>query len=179
MSLIIVGAFSYLYVTLNFVPYVFIFSVKQFNYRVKRVNFPALWSFGRVKLEMSYSTLEMIWNANLMQQGNFIKCILSSTCFGHIRPSSGASDVELQHMVFCTEFLDGWWSWEPLCRSCVRCGWCRRTAPSAQYTRPTQRLSRPPSIQKLGPENYMLQPTSNAPDDGRMYPKHVELRIHQ
>jgi len=21
--------------------------------------------------------------------------------------------------------------------------------------------------------------TSNAPDDGRMYPKHVELRIHQ
>jgi len=33
-------------------------------------------------------------------------------------------DVELQHMVFCTEFLDGWWSWEPLRRSCVRCGWC-------------------------------------------------------
>ena len=27
-------------------------------------------------------------------------------------------------MVFCTEFLDGWWSWEPLRRSCVRCGWC-------------------------------------------------------
>jgi hypothetical protein len=23
---------------------------------------------------------------------------------------SGALDVELQHMVFCTEFLDGWWS---------------------------------------------------------------------
>jgi len=33
-------------------------------------------------------------------------------------------------MVFCTEFLDGWWSWEPLRRSYVRCGWCR--APSAQ-----------------------------------------------
>ena len=28
-------------------------------------------------------------------------------------------------MVFCTEFLDGWWSWKPLRRSCVRCGWCR------------------------------------------------------
>ena len=27
-----------------------------------------------------------------------------------IRPSSGALDVELQHVVFCTEFLDGWWS---------------------------------------------------------------------
>jgi len=32
-----------------------------------------------------------------------------------------------------------------------------RTAPSAQYTRPTQRLSRPPPIQKLGAENHMLQ----------------------
>ena len=28
-------------------------------------------------------------------------------------------------MVFCTEFLDGWWSLEPLRKSCVRCGWCR------------------------------------------------------
>jgi len=32
-----------------------------------------------------------------------------------------------------------------------------RRAPSAQYTRPTQRLSRPPPIQKLGAENHMLQ----------------------
>jgi len=64
----------------------------------------------------------------------FYWCILSSTCFGYIRPSSGALDVELQHMVFCTEFLEGWWSWEPLLISCVRCGWCR-TAPSAPYTR--------------------------------------------
>jgi len=31
-------------------------------------------------------------------------------CFGYIRPSSGALDVELQHMVFCTEVLVGWWS---------------------------------------------------------------------
>ena len=36
-------------------------------------------------------------------------------------------------MVFCTEFLDGWWSWEPLRRSCVH------------------------RIQKLGAENHMLQ----------------------
>ena len=33
---------------------------------------------------------------------------------------------------------------------------CDRTAPSAPHTRPTQRLSRPPSIQKLGGENHML-----------------------
>ena len=28
-------------------------------------------------------------------------------------------NVELQHMVFCTEFLDGWRSLEPLRRSCA------------------------------------------------------------
>jgi len=33
----------------------------------------------------------------------------------------------------------------------------RRTAQSAPYTQPTQRLSRPPPIQKLGAENRMLQ----------------------
>ena len=33
----------------------------------------------------------------------------------------------------------------------------RRTAPSAPYIRPTQRLSRPPPIQKLGAENHMPQ----------------------
>jgi len=32
-----------------------------------------------------------------------------------------------------------------------------RMAPSALYTQPTQRLSRPPPIQKLGAENCMLQ----------------------
>ena len=33
-------------------------------------------------------------------------------------------------------------------------------APSAPYTRPTQRLSRPPPIQKLDAENHMLQPNT-------------------
>ena len=41
---------------------------------------------------------------------------LESRCVGRVcgvdgavrRPSSGALNVELQHMVFCTEFLDGW-----------------------------------------------------------------------
>jgi len=52
--------------------------------------------------------------------------------------------------------------------------------PSAPYTQPTQRLSRPPPIHKLGAENHMLQlKTSNASCDGRMYPKRVELRIYQ
>jgi len=35
---------------------------------------------------------------------------------------------------------------------------CRKPmAPSAPHTRPTQRLSRPPPIQKFGAENHMLQ----------------------
>jgi len=33
----------------------------------------------------------------------------------------------------------------------------RRTATSAPHTRPTQRLSRPPPIQKHGTENHMLE----------------------
>jgi len=36
-------------------------------------------------------------------------------------------------------------------------GAVRCTAPSASYKRPTQRLSRPPPIQKLGAGNHMLQ----------------------
>ena len=31
-------------------------------------------------------------------------------------------------MVFCTKFLDGWWSQELLHGSCFRCGWCRAVA---------------------------------------------------
>jgi len=50
---------------------------------------------------------------------------LSSTYFGRIRPSSGALDVKLQHIVFCIQFVDEWWSWEPLRGSCVRFWWCR------------------------------------------------------
>jgi len=58
-------------------------------------------------------------------------------------------------MVFCTEFLDG-----PLCRSCVRCG--------SEDHRPSKN-----SVQKT----ISCNSTSNAPVDGRMYPKHVELGI--
>ena len=69
--------------------------------------------------------LEIKWNANLMQQCDEYSSFLSSTCFGRIRPSSRALEVKLQHMVLCTQSVDRWWSWEPLRRSCVRCGWCR------------------------------------------------------
>jgi len=106
---------------------------------------------------------------------------LSSTCFGYIRPSSGALDVELQLMVFCNEFLEGWLSWEPLRRSCVRCGWCRAVARHHPH-----RTHDPHSgSQDHHPSKNSVQKTircnsaSNAPDEGLMYQKHVELRTHQ
>ena len=114
---------------------------------------------------------EILWNANLMQQGNFIDVFLSSTWFGYIRPSSGALDVELQHMVFSTEFLEGWTLHgtirtvhttyaSALKTTSLPKTRCRKpyaatqhlmllmmgTAPSAPYTRPTHRLSRPPYL---------------------------------
>jgi len=76
---------------------------------------------------MKYS--EMPSSCNNVIYYNF----LSSTCFGLVCPSSRALDVKLQHMVFCTQFVDRGWSSKPL------------------------RLSEPPPIQKLGAENRMLQ----------------------
>jgi len=36
------------------------------------------------------------------------------------------------------------------------------------------------AVQRHHPNRtHDLRSTSNVPDDGRMYPKHVELRIHQ
>jgi hypothetical protein len=49
-------------------------------------------------------------NANLMQQGNFIDIFLARHVSRTYAQSPGALAVELQHVVFCTEFLDGWWS---------------------------------------------------------------------
>jgi len=104
--------------------------------------------------------------------------ILSSTCFGHIRPSSGALDDELQHMVFCTEFVDGWWSWEPLRGSCVRCAWCRaQHHPHHTHDPRSGSQDHHPSKNSVQ-KTICCNSTSNAPDDGRMCQKHVELRIY-
>jgi hypothetical protein len=41
-----------------------------------------------------------------MQQGNFIDVFSARHVSGTQRPSSGALDIELQHMVFCTSISD-------------------------------------------------------------------------
>ena len=66
-------------------------------------------------------------NANLMQQGNFIDVFLARHVPGTYAHHQEHWMLSCSYMVFCIKFLDGWWSWEPLRRSCVRCGWCRAT----------------------------------------------------
>jgi len=123
--------------TTDFVDTIIWKPVTWFTLQPKSVAEICWWPYIRIlknkieKLRMSYTKLTKIRNkvkCQLDATRYFYWCILNSTCFGYICPSSGALDVELQHLVFHTEFLDGWWSWEPLRRSCVRCGWCR--APS-------------------------------------------------
>jgi len=54
--------------------------------------------------------VKIMCNANLMQLDNFIDVFLARHVSGTYAHHQGALDVELQHMVFCTEFVDGWWS---------------------------------------------------------------------
>jgi len=87
-----------------------------------------------------------------MQLGNFIDVFLA-------RHVSGTYAHHQEHqMLSCSVWFSvpSFWMGGGLERRCVRREWCR-TAPYAPYTRPTQRLSRPPPIQKLGAENHMLQ----------------------
>jgi len=71
-------------------------------------------------------------------------------------------------MVFCTEFLDGVYG-----------------ADGAARHHPHRTLDLRSGFQDHHPSKNSVQKTiccnstSNAPDDGSMYPKYVELRIHQ
>ena len=61
-----------------------------------------------------------------------------------------------QVILLMYSYLDMWRVHTPIIRS-ITCGYCCAKAPSAPYTLSTQRLSRPPPIQKLGAENHTLQ----------------------
>ena len=99
---------------------------------------------------------EMIWNASLMRQANFIEIFLAWHVSGTYAHHQEHQTLSCSVWSSAPSFWMGGGSWELLRRSCVRCGW-RRAAPFAPYTQPTQRLSRPPPIQKLGAENRTLQ----------------------
>ena len=64
-------------------------------------------------------------------------------------------------------------------RSCVRCGWCRaQHHPHRTHDLRSGSQDHHPSKNSVQ-KTICCNSTSNAPDDGRMYPKHFELRIHQ
>ena len=82
-----------------------------------------------------------------MQQGNFINVFLG-------RDVSGTYAHHQEHqMLGCSIWFSAPSLWmDGGLESC----YVGRVY-GAPYTRPTQRLSRPPPIQKLGAENHMLQ----------------------
>jgi len=92
-----------------------------------------------------------------MQQGNFLNIFLA-------RHVSGTYARHQEHlMLSCSIWLSApsFWIGGGLESRCLGRVYgadsAVRTAPSAPYTRPTQRLSRTPPIQKLGADNHMLQ----------------------
>jgi len=71
---------------------------------------------------------------------------------------------KLHHMVFCTQFVDGWWS----CVCTVRI--------QTIHTNYAGVLKTTTHLQTRCRKPYAATLTSSVPDDGRMRPKHVELR---
>jgi len=93
-----------------------------------------------------------------MQQGNFIDVFLA-------RHVSGAYAHHKEHwMLSCSIWFSApsVWMGGGLESRCIRSG--------SQDHHPSKN-----SVQKT----IRCNSTSNAPDDGHIYPKHVELRIHQ
>jgi len=78
-------------------------------------------------------------------------------------------------MVFCTELLDGRWSWELLCRSCVRCGRCRATT-----THPKTRCRKPYAATQhlmLLIMDYVPE-TCRAKNTSIKLPSYIKLAFH-
>ena len=81
-------------------------------------------------------------------------------------------------MVFCTEFF----GWVVVLRAAV---YGANGAGAVHGTIHTVRTTYAAALKTTThPKNSVQKTmccnsTSNAPDDGRLYPKHVELRIHQ
>ena len=98
------------------------------------------------------------------------------TCFGRIRPSSGTLGVKMQHMVFCTEFVDGWWSWDGV-DGAVRLAVARHH-PNRTHDLHSGSQDNHPSTNSVQKTICSIL-TSIAPDDGRMRPKHIITLLHQ
>jgi len=120
---------------------------------------------------------EMTWNANLMQLSNFIDVFLS-------RHVSGTYAHHQEHwMLSCSIWFSApsFWMGGGLESSCVG----RVYGADGAWQRPhrTHDLRSCSqdhhSSKKSVHKTIRCNSTPNAPDDGRMCPKHVEIRIHQ
>ena len=92
-----------------------------------------------------------MWNVTLMQQGNFIDVFLA-------RHVSGTYARHQEHqMLSCSIwFCAPIFGWVMVLRAAV-CGADGAVRHPHRTHKPTQRLSRPSPIQKLGAQNHMLQ----------------------
>ena len=112
-----------------------------------------------------YLPREIMWNVNLMQQGNFINVFLA-------RHVSGTYAHHQEHyMLSCSIWFSAPSFW-------MVCGCCRaRQHPHRPHDQRSGSQGHHPSKHSVQ-KTVCCNSTSNAPDDGRMYPKNVELRIY-
>jgi hypothetical protein len=122
------------------------YCILSINLLINKYNERLLPLPGQFILIPNTSKSEIIWNANLMQKGDFINVFLA-------RHISGTYAHHHEHLML---------SWS------VRCCAHDLTCSSLDY-----HISKN-SVQKT----ICCNSTSNTPDDERIYPKHVELRIH-
>ena len=122
---------------------------------------------------------EIMLNANLMQQGNFIDVFLA-------RHFSGTYAPHQEHQMLCCSI---WFSARGFCMGGVierRCvvrvygadGAVARHHPHRTHDLHSGSQDHHPSKNSVQ-KTICCNTTSNAPYDGRMYPKHIELRIYQ
>ena len=112
---------------------------------------------------------EIMWNANLMQQGNFINVFLAQ----HV--SSTYAHHQEHWMLSCSIWFSTPSFW-------MGCGLVYGADGARHHPHRTHDLRS--GSQDHHPSKNSVQKTiccnsiSIVPDDGHMYPKHVELRIH-
>jgi len=121
---------------------------------------------------------EIILNANLMQLGNFINVSLA-------RHVSGTYAHHQEHwMLSCSIWFlaPSFWMGGGLESRCIgrvygAVGAVARHHPHRTHDLRSGSQDHHPSKNSVQ-ETIYCNSTSSAPDDGRMYPKHVELRVH-
>jgi len=121
---------------------------------------------------------EIMWNANLMQQGNFINVFLAQ----HV--SSTYAHHQEHWMLSCSIWFSAPSFWMGGGLESRYIGRVYSVDGAVVWHHPHRKHDPCSGPQDCHPSKSSVQKTiccsstSNAPDDGRMYSKHVELRIH-